>query len=53
MFDKAEYWKNRKAGIRGQGVELKVIRPATVGNKSVTKKALRKNTKRARKLQVD
>jgi hypothetical protein len=52
MFDKAEYWKNRKAGKRGQGVAFNPIGGyATTVTKPVSKKALLKNTKRARKAQ--
>jgi hypothetical protein len=52
-FDKEEYRKRRKEGLRGQGDPLKpdntispVVTPST---KPVSKKAIRKNTKRARK----
>lgn len=54
MFSKMEYWKRRNANLRGQG-----DKPRLVGNqysatsqwptKPVSKKALKNNTKRARK----
>lgn len=57
-FDKEAYWENRKAGIRGQGVipEPEHIERETdengqwISNKQPGKYALRKNTKRARKI---
>lgn len=50
MFNPKEYWKNRKAGKRGQGEEFNPVGgQAKVGGKPVSKKALLKNTKRARK----
>lgn len=56
MHNKLEYWQRRKEGLRGQTNPLSkrgLINPsaglAKVGNKPVSNKALRKNTKRARK----
>jgi len=53
MFDKIKYWKNRKAGKRGQGVEpspvVKVTAPQDYkpAKKNPTKKAIKKATKRS------
>ena len=55
VMDKEQYWKNRKAGIRGQGLEPSPV----VGyhlypdweKKKPSKKAIKKNTRRARKWQ--
>lgn len=55
MFDKLLYWKRRKAGQRGQGElpkpnEWSSTQPFPIkSSKQPTKKALLKNTKRARK----
>lgn len=56
MFDKKEYWKNRNAGKRGQGVAFNPkskpdFSMALSSDKQPSKKALLNNTKRARKVQ--
>lgn len=55
MFDKKAYWENRAKGLRGQ----ETIRPNVLVHygitwppKEVSKKALLKNSKRARKAAV-
>lgn len=53
IFDKKEYRKRREAGLRGQGDEPVTRKPflgsITPSKKLVSKKAILKNTKRARK----
>lgn len=51
-MDKEEYWKNRRAGKRGQNGFNPIVAHHTAPDwpiKSVTKKAKLKNTRRARK----
>lgn len=56
VTSKERYWERRKAGLRGQGDfrfsdrGFSTGRNATVGLKFPGAKALRKNTKRARKM---
>jgi hypothetical protein len=56
MFDKKQYWQNRKEGKRGQGDAYDPYKNTVqhlddhgISNKPVSKKAVLKNTKRARK----
>lgn len=53
MFDKILYWKRRKDGLRGQGDKLNLRRGVAIAagpsTKPVSAKAIRKNSKRARK----
>jgi len=51
MFNKEEYWKNRKEGKRGQGespITARFLTTVAKSTKPVSKKAIKKNTKRAR-----
>lgn len=58
-FNKEDYWKRRNIEI--ERLKKGIIKPkkvikynqAVVGNKPITKKAMLKNTKRARKLQFN
>lgn len=52
MFDKGRYWANRKDGIRGQETNESPTKFAKTGNKPVSNKAIRKNTKRARRAAI-
>lgn len=50
MFDKLLYWRRRKAGKRGQDPVVSTVHSGwRVDPKPVSKKAILKNTKRARK----
>lgn len=51
MFNKEEYWKNRKAGKRGQGQYPKLTKLSKDSEPlPPTRKALLKNTKQYRKV---
>lgn len=55
VFDAEQYRKNRKAGLRGQGpkpVTTKQSKIVTSFVKPVSKKAIKKHTKRARKAEL-